>query len=135
MDTRFLTVGLYWVTLLPNWIAFLPVVIDAGSKGEVEVSELRQEFEQFQDEVNKKFENILVGMVKDESLKGPAGAKGEKGERGLPGADSNVGLAILEAMNRMVHYVSPGMSCSSKMERMYLRYKRHRYFSLYFFVF
>ena len=116
MSFRYLTVGFYWLLLSYTWAACLPVVVDALSKREVEEPVGRQEFEQFQDEVNQKLQKVLVGIVKDESLKGPAGTKGEKGETGLPGADANVGLVmtLLERMDRMVHHMSPGMSCNSK---------------------
>ena len=44
--------------------------------------------------MNQKLQNVLVGIVKDESLKGPEGTKGEKGETGLPGVETNVGLVM-----------------------------------------
>ena len=52
----------------------------------------RQEFEGFRNEMLQKFKQILVGIVKDESLKGPQGERGLKGEKGETGSQGPVGL-------------------------------------------
>ena len=110
MHTKYSSSGLFRLVRLLFGVVFLLGVVEAVSKGQAEGIVGREEFEHFQNEVAKKFEKIMVGITKDESLRGPPGTKGEKGETGLAGADANVGLvnAIFDRVDRVVQRTYPG---------------------------
>lgn len=87
MAKKYFVIDLHYSCLLlfPVFIIFVPPVAGTNDSTLQQIDSLRQDIQGIRDQMNRKFDRILVAVAKDESLKGPVGKKGEKGEMGEPG--------------------------------------------------